>query len=222
MILAAGKSDFEIILYIAAAVWGVISWVRQKKGETDTPVEPGPPRQPPAPRPVQQGESEQERMRRFLEALGVPQGQQPSPPIIPAPVQRPKPAPAPVQQRPAPQPRPVQRPQTTQTVRQPAPRPVVAEPEEMQLAGRLEEPATAVENVGKAFDAMAGGVVVSQIEVPTQNTEVTARGVVDGTQHTSPTAVSGKAIHAMLRSPDSLRTALVIREILGPPRGEMI
>jgi hypothetical protein len=220
VILAAAKSEFEIILYIAAAVWGVISWVRQKKAESDTPVEPGPPRQSPAPRPIQQGESEQERMRRFLEALGVPQGQQPSPPIIPAPVQRPKPSP--VQQRPAPQQRPIPRPQTTQTVRRPAPKPVFVEPEEMQLAGRLEEPATAIEGIGTSFDAMASGIVIPAMELPAESREVTARTVVDGAQHTSPTAVSSKAIHAMLRSPDSLRTALVIREILGPPRGEAI
>ena len=221
MILAAAKSDFEIMLYIAAAVWGVISWLRQKKGETEGPPEM---RESPAPRPIPQGESEQERMRRFLEALGVPSTQQPPPPIAPAP----RPMPAPVQQRPAPQPRPVQQPlprrqpQPAQPVRRPAPKPVFFEAEEMQEAGRLEEPASAIEGVGATFDAMAGGVIVSPIVELAQASEVTARTVVDGAQHTSPTAVSGKAIHAMLRSPDSLRTALVIREILGPPRSEAI
>lgn len=187
MILAA-KSEFELLLYVGAAIWAVISWVRNKSGEQteQPPVEPGP-------RPVQQATSEEERLRKFLEVLGVPKTPQMPQPRRPVP-QRPA-------KRLAPQP----------VVRKRAP---IVEPEEMALAGRLEEPAAAVEQVGAAFDTMSKGMVIQPIA------ELERRAEADGTQHIQPKAVTGNSIRDILRSPDSLRSALVLREILGPPRSE--
>ncbi len=209
MILAAAKSDFEIILYIAAAVWGVISWIRNKKSEQSE-SEPAPLRQAPETRAeqtqTQTEAAEAERLRKFLEALGVPATQQP-----PKPVQS---APRPVQ----PQPRPVRRPQQQRpipqvAVRKPAP---VVEKEEMAFAGRLEEPAHSVEQVGADFDSMAKGMAMQPIP------ELERRAEADGERQVQPTAVTAKSIHDLLRSPDSLRSALVLREVLGPPRCESL
>jgi hypothetical protein len=235
VIFAAAKSDFEIILYIAAAVWGVISWWRNRKAEQQQPpldTDDGSDFRPqsPAPRPIQQGESEQERMRRFLEALGVPAGQQPSPPIIPAPAPRPKRAPAssPTTQRPAAPVRPFEQatprpqPKPRQPIHRPVAKPVLVEPEEIPLAGRLEEPASAIEKVGTSFDSMARGIPLEPVAELDRPQEVIARAVVDGAVHANPSAVSGKAIHALLRSSESLRAALVVKEVLGPPRCETI
>ena len=209
MILAAAKSDFEIILYIAAAVWGVISWIRNKKsGQSDS--EPAPTRHA-APPPVEQTQTqtqaaEAERLRKFLEALGVPANQPP-----PKPIQT---APRPVQPLPRPTQRPLPRPVAKKpVVRKPAP---VAEPEEMALAGRLEGAADSVEQVGADFDLMAKGMAMQPIP------ELERRAEADGARQVQPTAVTGKSIHDLLRSPDSLRSALVLREVLGPPRCESL
>src|SRR6187399_2554449 len=98
----------QLLYLIAAAAYGVFAWWtnRRKGGELDqgdgegiprndapparndtppprdTPVQPSSPI--PAPRQPQQADSEQERLRRFLEALGVPAGaQQPPRPAQP-------------------------------------------------------------------------------------------------------------------------------------------
>ena len=211
MILAAAKSDFEIILYIAAAGWGVITWIRNKKSEQSesapAPTERSQPLRPAPPQAqTQTQDAEAERLRKFLEALGVPANQQPPKPV--------QPAPRPVQ----PPPRPIRRPQQQRplpqvAVRKPAP---VVEKEEMALAGRLEEPAHSIEQVGADFDSMAKGMAMQPIP------ELERRAEADGARHVQPTAVTGKSIHDLLRSPDSLRSALVLREVLGPPRCESL
>ncbi len=179
-------------MYIAAAIWGVISWIRNKSGDQgeEPPVEP-------RPRPIQQPTSEEERLRKFLEVLGAPQQPQPRRPVLPRPLPNQRPAKRPIQ---------------------PAARkrlPIV-EAEEMALAGRLEEPAAAVEQVGTAFDTMAKGMAMQPLA------ELERRAEADGAEHLQPAAVTGKSIRDILRSPDSLRSALVLREILGPPRSETI
>ena len=190
MILAA-KSEIELLVYIAAAIWGVISWIRNKSGE-ETEKPPVEPKQ----RPIQQATSEEERLRKFLEVLGVPQQPQPR---------------RPVPQRPLPNQRPTKRPAAQPVVIKRAP---VVEPEEMALAGRLEGPAADVEQVGAAFDMMSKGMVLQPMA------ELERRAEADGVQQLQPKAVTGNAIRDILRSPDSLRSALVLREILGPPRSE--
>ena len=214
MILAAAKSDFEIILYIAAAVWGVITWIRNKKSEQSesapAPTQRSQPLRPaPTPTQTQTQDAEAERLRKFLEALGVPANQQPPKPVPAAPrpteaVPRPVQAPARPAQRLQPRhaPKPV--------VRKPVP---VVEEEEMALAGRLEEPANAIEQV---FDTMSKGMAMQPVP------ELERRAEADGERQVQPTAVTGKSIHDLLRSPDSLRRALVLREVLGPPRCESL
>ena len=225
MILAASGLSFDYIIYIAAAVWVVITWVKERKTKqegqrTDEPTT----RMPaPAPRPVEQGESEQERLRRFLEALGVPAGQQPQPPAPQPP--RPVHVPTPVQPRPLPRqiPRPAVQPRPAPVVQRPAPKKARAfEPEEMQLAGRLEEPASAVEGVGTTFDNMAKGIAMEPVAELERRAEVMGRTEVSGAGAIHMGAVTSKSIHATLRSPESIRTAFVLREVLGPPRSESI
>ena len=227
MILAAAGFNLEVIIYIAAAVWGVISWFRQRNAppEQGSGDEFRPAFPQSAPRPIQQGESEEERLRRFLEALGVPSEQAPPKPRPQPPVQQPKPLPRTVPQPQRPtvvQPRPTF--QQPRPIPQPKPRPVLQEQEEIPLAGRLEEPAAAVESVSTEFDAMAAGVALPPIaELQTRQDvvglqAVTAMDAVTGSAHERPVAVAAKSVQAMLRSPESLRTAFVLGEILGPPK----
>ncbi len=213
MSLAASGLNIEVIIYIAAAVWGVISWFRGKNAppqeEDGEPQHNDPPQG--RPRPIQQGESEQERLRRFLEALGVPAGQAPPPrPQPQPPVYEPSPV-----VRPAPEPRPI-------------PQPVFQEQEEMPLAGRLEEPAAAMESIGTQFDQMASGVVLPPVaELLTREDVVALDAVaaheeVTGTAIQRPDAVTAKAVKALLASPESIRTAFVLSEILGPPKSATV
>jgi hypothetical protein len=222
-ILAAGKSEYDFLIYIAAAIWGIISWIRNRNAsEPPTPTAQGPlpTQQRTEPRPTQRGESEEERLRKFLEALGVPANQPP-----PQPVQRPKPAPQPAPVRQPTVPRQMERPVPRQMVpRQPqpiapkkqAPKPLIKETDEMPLAGRLEEPAHSVEQVGADFDQMAKGIAMAPMEEVPRASEVGAFTSV------RVEAVSGTALRNSLKSPEALRAALVMREILGPPRCEAI
>ena len=210
MMILAANLGLDSILYIAAAVWGVISWWRNKDGENAEQDNSAIRQQPEVRRPVapQQKESDEERMRRFLESLGVP-----SAPQAPT-VRKPQPVRVPEMRKPTP---PVNRP------RPPAPKPVfIPEPEEMALAGRLEEPASSIEGVGAEFDRMASGVVLPAMAELATRPDVAAFTEVSGDSQAQPTAVTTKSIHAALRSPDMLRTAFVLREVLGPPRSEAV
>lgn len=204
MILAANLS-LDTILYIAAAVYGVISWWKNKDGENTEQDSSEIRQQPEVRRPIpqQQKESDEERMRRFLESLGVPTAPQPPTARKPYPVRSPE------VRRPIPQ---VSRPRPC-----PAPKPIVVpDPEEMPLAGRLEEPAKSIEGVSAEFDRMASGVVLPAMA------EVVAFAEVRGGTQAEPKAVTTKSIHTALRNPDTLRTAFVLREVLGPPRSEAV
>ncbi len=221
MMLAA-TSDGQILIYLAFAIYGVYAWWqegRKKKeaeelekrlrengqltaGPSEGPVKPIPPARSPAPT----GETtEQERLRRFLEALGVPAGapQQPAPappsprpkPIAPPfqPVSRPAYQPPPVVVRPAVSPaRPVLRP-----VVEPEPR------ESMRpgYGGALSE----VEEKVKTFEEAAALPSRLRPVAPPEQLVALALATAD--------------VRVLMRSPHTLRAAIVLREILGPPPG---
>ena len=82
MILAVNIPNNLIFLIVFAAVGVVNWWLERRKKQSGSEGSQSPPRpQPRAGGPAPGGESEQERLRRFLEALGVPQqpGQTPPP-----------------------------------------------------------------------------------------------------------------------------------------------
>jgi outer membrane biosynthesis protein TonB len=215
----------QFIFFIVFAAIGVINWWLEKKkkeAESDSP----PSGRPQSPATGGSGnESEQERLRRFLEALGVPQ------PPAPPPVQQPLPRPQPVAPPPGPRLRPVPRPaaQTMErrmqspkpaakVIRRPKP-PVVPEAEEFPEAGRIEEAASSIEKISGEFEQMNVQVAMP----PVQTLEHPARLATEfaGTttvlrREDSPLTTS---VRAMLRRPADIRTAFVAMEILGPPRG---
>src|SRR6187401_976106 len=98
--------DTQIIVLIVAAAIGVINWLSKKAEGKKPPTEP-PPRDP---RPQTTGDADAERMRKFLEALGLPAEQAPPPVKRPAPA---APPPLPQQRkRPKREPRPVSPPRS--------------------------------------------------------------------------------------------------------------
>ena len=233
MIPLAGIEGNLIFLIVAAAV-GVINWWLEKKKKESQSDSPQPPAAPNKPIAEGGNNSEQERLRRFLEALGVPQ-----PPQTPQQTQpRPQPQPAPQPSRPKPAqaglPHPVQRQvaqriegrmQSTKPLRKPQqqvarrPKPVVAEREEMQRAGRIEEAASSIERISGEF----GGMNVRVAMPPVQTLETPAHLATANAGTTSVLERGGNPLVASLRrtltNPTEIRAAFLAAELLGPPRG---
>jgi hypothetical protein len=227
MILALDIPGNIIFLIVAAAV-GVLNWwiERRKKQAEQEPQSPVRPQPRSTVRPAAGGDSEQERLRRFLEALGVPQqpgapappAQSPPPPqreIVPTPAQRPvpRPTPSPAKRAFTPGPRPLTLP-TQPAVRRaqrPPARPVMDEPPEFAEAGRLEEPAAIIEGISSEFE----GMTMERLGVPMRLAGAAAH--VESVHRPVPAIV--QSLRESLRTRDDLRTAFVLMEVLGAPRG---
>lgn len=204
MILAAIEGQLLILLLMA--LFGFISWLSGK-------LNPGgkqPPSQPPgssgqAPRRAG-ADSEEERMRRFLEALGLPTTEPPPPSRAPVP---PRPA-RPVVAAPPPIPAP--------SLRQPRP---VAPPPPMPAARSLDELERSTFPVEKI--ALPDLVTSPVREFETVSSRVTAaredRPLIRDTPAKPALTPVAELLRAALASPQQLRTAFVLREILGPPPG---
>ena len=155
---------------------------------------------PPAPRPNEQRsppvrqtpESEEERVRRFLEALGMPAGTQPPPPIRPRQVIMPA----------APPPPRAQRSKVRRTAVQPLPPLVTTPPPLPPVVAGPPEPVF-LEEIAPPAGVAASPVVTGPVSRPTASRPL------------APAASLG----ATLRSRASVRRAIMLREILGPPRG---
>jgi hypothetical protein len=210
MIVLAGIEGNLVFLIVAAAV-GVINWLMEKKKKAGS-ESPRPPAAPMQTTTSPGADSEQERLRRFMEALGVPQPQQQQP-------QRQVPASAKPQ---APQRNVVRTRERQQQFAKPTPKParkpappVYSEPEEMTRAGRLEEAATSIERISGEFDAINVHVAMPSV----QATAGTAKNA--GT--TNVLERDGNPLVASLRrtltNPTDIRAAFLAAELLGPPRG---
>lgn len=226
--IAAIEGNLLFLLIIA--IIGVINWLSKKAEEKQASQKP-----PPGPAP-QRGElsSEEERMRRFLEALGVPTDQQPPPPA------KPRPAPA------APKPLPTIVPrgeiasghgelretlrkarEKVETLRPKAEvRPVPKSPPQLPRRplslDEEEAPAVPVAKLHlpelrtpevPEFQTVSSHVTAIPFEAPVPAESDAYKYVPDKS------AVSQEQWRAFLRSPRDLRAAIVLREVLGPPRG---
>jgi hypothetical protein len=204
--LAAGGGD--VLFLVVVLVIGLINWLAQKAKEGK---QPPPVQRPtrPAARPIEAGaDPEAERMRRFLEALGVPndQAERPAPPPIP----RPEPRPAPVVTRRVPPPPPVERSlDEADTTTEPV--------EHIRLPELQTAPVREFETVSARVLADDDGEFV------------TVSGAISAVpacpQHPEPALASEPArrvdasgVLAKLRNRSDVRTALILSEILGPPR----
>ena len=226
MIPLASGIEPKLIFVVVAAIVGVINWLIEKKKKdreaTNSPTQAPPRPQQPAPQ-GQRGTDEQERLRRFMESLGVPQPAQP---------QRQQPAPAPAVVRPR------QQPQISRHTAQPieqrmkSPKPVakarakamprplaVREPEEMHRAGRIEEAASSIEKISGEFSAMNVNVTMDPLNTPDRPAHLAsgAAGTTSVTERDINPLIA--SVRRLLQKPADLRGAFVAMEILGPPRG---
>ena len=224
MILLAA-TEGNLVFLIVAAIVGVINWLMEKNKKASGS---GPTQAPPAPRqtPANPGSDEQERLRRFMESLGVPQ-----PPQRPAQAQRPHPVAHPTA-KPAQQiPQRVAQPikgrmpssrataQTSAKVIRPPKRIVLQEQDEFARAGRIEAAASSIEKISGEFESMNVRVTMDPLTTPDRPAHL-------GIGNAGTTSVlerDGSPIAAKLRkllhNPTDLRAAFVAMEVLGTPRG---
>ena len=165
-------NDTLIFLVLAALVL-IFRWLTSQGGKDEGKAETPPNEQLPRSRPP--AETEEERVRRFLEALGVPPGTQPPPPVRPRRDVTPKPPPVP-------------KPRVRRSWAQPLP-PLVTTPKEIPTF----RPAT---------------LEVVSSPMPSRQSQMVA-----------PQRLPTTSLRALLRSPNTIRQAIILREIIGPPSG---
>jgi hypothetical protein len=184
---------FENLFFILlVAVVALLRWFSQK---TEDGSKNSPP--PPAPqRPIQRGEaqSEEERVRRFMEALGQPTTSRPPPKVKPKRSFLPEGRPV----------NPWLPPLTTAPPPLPAPPPVLVP----SAASRWVQPRILKPAMGQApaFEVRDTGV---QLEGPAPLDRAT-------------TSIDRRGLAARLATSQGLRDAIVLREIFGPPRSLQI
>ncbi len=165
-------------------------------------------RQARAPGPVAKEEDDRVRVRRFMDALGIPESELPPRPIE----TRQEPPPVPSRPRPAPLP-----PRRAET----APRwPAPAQPPAQSPAPHPIPPPA----VAAAIAVATGAVPVTKVEVGLSEIGNVAAAkqaaeayLIAPARAQTPLASGG--LHDLLRKPESVRTAILLREILGPPKG---
>jgi len=179
-----------LIFLVLAGLALIFKWLtRQVSDDSEKPEPPSPNEQAP-PRPPAQ--SEEERIRRFLEALGAPPGTRPPPPV---------------RQRGAVTPAtpPAQKPKTRRGWVQPLP-PLVTTPADLAPPSRrtpLLEPV-----VPPPIPAAPPPQIVAPSALPPMP------------RATAPLrAVPPQSLGALLRDRGSIRQAIILRELIGPPRG---
>jgi hypothetical protein len=198
----------QLVFILVVAVISLINWLLKRKAEQDkqssAPLAPPPPAQRPAGGPLRSPEDdEQERLRKFLEALGVPQAPPPRQP--PPPVRQPPPVPPTPRRMAAPPPaRPMAAPVQP---RRPHRTVVVSPPEKAeQDKGLVIAPLMAPGRMSQGATALG---------------EVAPAMVVTTHEHSALATAGAPAadLRAALASHEGLRAAVLAREILGPPRG---
>jgi hypothetical protein len=192
-LLTSHMNDTLIFLVLAGLAL-VFKWLTSRtSSDSENSEPPSPNEQEPRRAPPQ---SEEERVRRFLEALGAPPGTQPPPPVRPRRVVTPAPRGV--------------KPKVKRSWVQPLP-PLVTTPDEVApppvTIYPLPEPV-----VAKAEPA-------PEVFLPPPLPPLSAPLLRKGTPPGRASATSVMSLGARLRSRGSIREAIVLREVLGPPPG---
>ena len=191
-----------LLLLVVAGLFQLLGRAARKGGAQEAKPAPKPARRMPKPIPRAPVESDEERIRKFLEALGHPPGSSPPAPIAPRPTYR-KPLVLPhVPPLGSPLPplvtRPPDMPQEIQippSVAPPPAQPQRARPRLSEVVFAVHETEAAPESIPSATEREDR--TQPQIAAPSRGIDVTA----------------------FLRSASGRRNAIIVREILGPPRG---
>jgi hypothetical protein len=213
--LAISLDNLLFFLLIAvAALFQLLSKAISKAGKSDSNETPSSPR-PQTPRPIQRAprESDADRIRKFLEALGRPPSSTPPPPVLPRADIPPRPL-APVQPPPV-------IPRMWQLPRERREKTDVSQRE----SASLEQPSRFEQNVPPPVPAPAAPAfeVHEAISVELQQPPIT-KPPVEAYAAPKDFEVAKRAdfkmnIATLLASKSSLRQAILLREVLGTPRG---
>src|SRR5882724_8406044 len=193
-----------LLLLVVAGLFQLLGRAARKTSTDETRRSSKPP--PRTTKPIQRApvESDEQRIRKFLKALGQPPASRPPPPVAQRPTYR-KPLVLPhVPPLGSPLPplvtRPPDLPSEFEVHREPIPIPA----EQPRAAQRSTEP------VFQVHEAVAPPELVPVVVT-----------TVPEAKSQQPIAALGSTIHltVLLRSPTGLRDAIIVREIVGPPRG---
>ncbi|MGB8169318.1 MAG: hypothetical protein WCF18_17600 [Chthoniobacteraceae bacterium] len=212
MILASGEG--QLVLLLIMAVIGVINWIsgKLKDGGSATPPGPSAPGAGSTSPRRANSESEEERMRRFLEALGVPTGEGST---APRPTTRPQAEQRPVPPIVAPPPIPASPRRPKRPVATPAPLEPQWHPTSLD---ELPAPVARVERISipelkppvvPEFETITSKISAVPTEFP---------GAHDETERPHGPNL-GETLRLALASPQQLRSAFILSEVFGPPPG---
>ncbi|MGZ5553106.1 MAG: hypothetical protein ACXWHF_05655 [Chthoniobacterales bacterium] len=204
-VIAAIENIFFLVLI---AIVGLVRWaMAAAENAKNARAEKGTgPQSPNAPLQRAPAQTEEERVRRFMEALGVPTSN--APPtrtprrqVTPRIPRQPKGTVRPIDPFPRPRstvwtPEPVVVAPSPPMISTPPPIPVAAAPSETTVAPQKTSPSFEVHVIDGRADGPAGTAVVRQ-----------------------EAAMAGRSWTARLTNADGLRDAIILREIFGPPRG---
>ena len=207
--------DQNIIFIIIAAIIGIsrlVSRISEESKKQSQGRRQPPPQPPQTPQPIRriQPKTDEERVREFLEALGQPAGAAPPPKAQPRTQTPPRPL-APVQ--PPASVRPFGKPEF-RTWREQAKEIVV-----LQQPTKIAPPEIKPVIVPLVVppEASEPGAWIAQEQA---QTAAAAKMAIAPTDDQPSVRASADAVwKRTLRSPDAVRTAIVLREIFGPPRG---
>jgi hypothetical protein len=203
-----------LLLIAGAAFFQLLSKAVNKAGKSDSKETSSTPK-PQAPRPIQRApqESDADRIRKFLEALGQPPSSTPPPPVVRRTDVPPRPV-APVQPPPVIIPRAFGLPRERRPKTDAARRGTASPEQPTRLREIVPPPVPLSAAAFEVHDALSAEFQQSSIvEPPIEvSTAPKAFGV-------AKRADSKMNIAALLGSGSSLRQAILVREILGPPRG---
>jgi hypothetical protein len=209
MLAAAHLDNLLFLLFVAIAIFFQIltraaTKARRRPGDTKRRSTSSPQTQHPAPRGPD--ETDEERIRKFLEALGQPTTSKPPEPVQPRPTYQ----------------RPTVLPHVPPPLRSPLP-PLKTRPpdlpREIKLPGQItptREARTLRPRVAEApvFEVRQGP---SPLEPP-PIIKTAAEAYATATQPISQSAEAKIDVATLLRSTSGLRDAIILREIFGPPR----
>jgi hypothetical protein len=213
--LALSLDNLLFFLLIAvAALFQLLSKTISKAGKSEPDETPSAPR-PQTARPIQRAprESDADRIRKFLEALGQPPTSTPPPPVVPR-IDIPPRRLAPVQPPPV-------VPRAWRLPREQRQKPVVTQRESRQPKQHspIQEiiPPPVPAPAALAFEVHEAAMPLEVQQQPITETLVEAYAA--ATRPTAKAAGFKTDIATLLGSRSGLRDAILLREIFGPPRG---
>ena len=192
----------DTVIFLVFA--GIALFFRWLTGQRSANSEKPPSTSPNEPSQRPPAESDEERVRRFLEALGAPPGSAPPPPVHPR---------APMPRRVVTPGQPKAPPKVKRSWVQPLP-PLVTTPKE--VTAPAPPPVTVAPPPPVVAAAPPPALAMSSAAPPA----ISPRVATSGTPQVAPgSATTSSSLRGILRGRGGVRQAIMLREILGPPRG---